>query len=180
MDANNQDANNNQQDQQQQQSQDEHDQDGPLPKGWEKRVSRSTGQAYYLNIYTKESQWDRPTQEANTKDNEKIRCSHLLVKHNQSRRPSSWREEHITRTKEEALALIQDYHEKISNGVATLDELASELSDCSSAKRGGDLGFFARGAMQKPFEEAAFALKVGELSQVVETDSGVHLILRTA
>ncbi|OTF78901.1 peptidyl-prolyl cis-trans isomerase NIMA-interacting 1-like protein [Euroglyphus maynei] len=183
MDTNNQDANNNQQDQQQQQQPEQSqdfDQDEPLPKGWEKRVSRSTGQTYYLNIYTKESQWNVPSQEASTKDNEKIRCSHLLVKHNQSRRPSSWREEHITRTKEEAIALIEDYHEKISNGMATLDELASELSDCSSAKRGGDLGFFARGAMQKPFEDAAFALKVGELSQVVETDSGVHLILRTA
>lgn len=154
--------------------------DQPLPKGWEKRVSRSTGQAYYLNTYTKESQWDRPTQEAITKDNEMIRCSHLLVKHNQSRRPSSWREERITRTKEEALALINDYHEKITSSMATLSELASELSDCSSAKRGGDLGYFARGAMQKPFEEAAFALKVGDLSNVVETDSGVHIILRTA
>ncbi|KAF7491833.1 Peptidyl-prolyl cis-trans isomerase NIMA-interacting 1 [Sarcoptes scabiei] len=154
--------------------------DQALPKGWEKRVSRSTGQTYYLNIYTKESQWDRPTQEANTKDNEKIRCSHLLVKHNQSRRPSSWREQHITRTKEEALALIKDYHDKITSGVATIEELASELSDCSSAKRGGDLGFFARGAMQKPFEDAAFDLKVGDLSDVIETDSGVHIILRTA
>lgn len=151
-----------------------------LPKGWGKRVSRSTGQTYYLNLYTKESQWDRPTEEASPKDNEKIRCSHLLVKHNQSRRPSSWREEKITRTKEEAMALIKDYHEKIKSGLAKLDELALELSDCSSAKRGGDLGYFARGAMQKPFEEAAFALAVGELSDVVETDSGVHLILRTA
>lgn len=64
-----------------------------LPKGWEKRVSRSTGQSYYLNIHTKESQWDVPTEEASSKDNEKIRCSHLLVKHSGSRRPSSWREE---------------------------------------------------------------------------------------
>ena len=151
-----------------------------LPKGWEKRVSRSTGQVYYLNVYTKESQWDRPVTEANTKDNEKIRCSHLLVKHCQSRRPSSWREEKITRTKEEALALIKDYRDKIQSEQATLEELATELSDCSSAKRGGDLGFFARGAMQKPFEEAAFALKIGELSDIIDTDSGVHIIMRTA
>jgi len=154
--------------------------DSNLPKGWERRVSRSTGQAYYLNIYTKESQWETPTEEASQKEDEKIRCSHLLVKHNQSRRPSSWREEKITRTKEEALALIHDYKDKIKQGVSTLEELATELSDCSSAKRGGDLGFFARGAMQKPFEEASFRLQVGQMSDVVETDSGVHLILRTA
>lgn len=58
-------------------------------------------------------------------------------------------------------------------------QLAQKYSDCSSAKRGGDLGPFGRGAMQKPFEEATFALKVGELSDIVETDSGLHLIERT-
>lgn len=56
-----------------------------VPKGWEKRTSRSTGQVYYLNSYTKESQWDLPTKEASPKDEEKIRCSHLLVKHKDSR-----------------------------------------------------------------------------------------------
>ncbi|KAI2806647.1 hypothetical protein RDWZM_006460 [Blomia tropicalis] len=152
----------------------------PLPKGWEKRISRSTGQSYYLNIYTKESQWECPTEEASTKDNEKIRCSHLLVKHRGSRRPSSWRESEVTRSKDDAMALIQDYKEKIKTGYATLQELAEQLSDCSSAKRGGDLGYFARGAMQKPFEEAAFRLEINEMSDVIDTDSGLHLILRTA
>lgn len=73
-----------------------------------------------------------------------------------------------------------DYREKIANKEATFEELAKEYSDCSSAKRDGDLGMFKRGQMQKPFEEAAFALKVGQLSQIVDTDSGVHIILRTA
>ncbi|RWS28207.1 peptidyl-prolyl cis-trans isomerase NIMA-interacting 1-like protein [Leptotrombidium deliense] len=152
----------------------------PLPKGWEKRISRSTGQVYYLNVYTKESQWERPVNEANPKDNEKIRCSHLLVKHKESRRPSSWREETITRSKEDARKLIAQYRDQIVSGETTIEELAESYSDCSSSKRGGDLGFFTRGAMQKPFEDAAFALGVGELSPLVETDSGVHIIKRTA
>lgn len=66
------------------------------------------------------------------------------------------------------------------SGQATFEELASQFSDCSSAKRGGDLGPFGRGQMQKPFEEAAFNLKVGEMSGPVWTDSGVHIIKRTA
>jgi len=55
-------------------------------------------------------------------------------------------------------------------------ELAKELSDCPSAERGGDLGFFAYTQMVKPFSEAAFSLPVGGLSGVVETEFGYHLI----
>jgi len=151
-----------------------------LPKGWEKRTSRSTGQVYYLNIHTKESQWETPTTEASTKDNEKIRCSHLLVKHKDSRRPSSWREEIIERNLDEARDMVSEYKIQIESGDTSIEELASQFSDCSSAKRGGDLGFFTRGAMQRPFEDAAFALSVGGMSDLVETDSGVHIIKRTA
>ncbi|XP_015592431.1 putative peptidyl-prolyl cis-trans isomerase dodo [Cephus cinctus] len=160
--------------------------DEELPAGWEKRLSRSTGQHYYLNIYTKESQWDRPDKPADPLGDskgdgpEEVQCSHLLVKHSGSRRPSSWREENITRSKEEALELVKSYREQIVSGKATFAELASKYSDCSSAKRGGDLGPFGRGAMQKPFEQAAFALKVGELSSPVVTDSGIHIIQRIA
>ncbi|XP_037938190.1 putative peptidyl-prolyl cis-trans isomerase dodo [Teleopsis dalmanni] len=155
-----------------------------VPEGWEVRTSRSTGLKYYLNIYTKESQWDLPTAKANEPNKKdspsQVRCSHLLVKHKGSRRPSSWREENITRSKEEARAILEDYRQKIEDGEASLEELAQQYSDCSSAKRGGDLGMFGKGQMQKPFEEAAFNLKVGKMSKIVDTDSGLHIILRTA
>ena len=72
------------------------------------------------------------------------------------------------------------YRDQIVSGQATFEELASQFSDCSSAKRGGDLGPFGRGQMQKPFEDATYSMKVGELSEPVDTDSGVHIILRTA
>jgi len=161
-----------------------------IPEGWEKRVSRSNGQVYYMNQYTKESQWHLPTTPAERTSGggggsgsgggpHTIQASHILVKHRDSRRPSSWREDNITRSKDEAVDILRGYRDSIRGGSHSFAELATKFSDCSSAKRGGDLGPFGRGAMQKPFEEAAFALNVGDMSDIVETDSGVHLILRT-
>uniref|UniRef100_A0A3P8SUX9 Peptidyl-prolyl cis-trans isomerase n=1 Tax=Amphiprion percula TaxID=161767 RepID=A0A3P8SUX9_AMPPE len=72
-----------------------------------------------------------------------------------------------------------EYIEQIKSGQEKFESLASQFSDCSSAKKGGDLGPFGRGQMQKPFEDASFALKVGDMSGPVFTDSGVHIILRT-
>jgi NIMA-interacting peptidyl-prolyl cis-trans isomerase 1 len=79
-----------------------------------------------------------------------------------------------------ALGGSQAFRERIMLGEVEFAALASRESHCSSARNGGDLGVFGRGQMQRQFEEAAFALKVGELSGPVESDSGVHLILRTA
>ncbi|KAG4087647.1 rotamase-domain-containing protein [Neocallimastix lanati (nom. inval.)] len=144
---------------------------------WEEKWSKSRNRIYYFNRKTGESRWEKPEGEG---DEPQIRVCHLLVKHNQSRRPSSWKEANITRTKEEALEIIKGYRERIVNGEITLQELAKTESDCSSAKHGGDLGFFGRGRMQPSFEEAAFALQVNQLSEPVFSDSGVHLILRIA
>jgi peptidyl-prolyl cis-trans isomerase NIMA-interacting 1 len=109
-----------------------------------------------------------------------VQCRHLLVKHSGSRRPASWKSDNITRSKDEALALLSQYADRILAGEVSFEELASKESDCSSAKRGGDLGPFGRGQMQKPFEEAAFALAVGQISGIVDTESGVHIIQRIA
>ncbi len=61
---------------------------------------------------------------------------------------------------EEALAKIQHFRQQLTSGQSEFAKLASEESHCSSAKRGGDLGDFGPGQMQKPFEEATYALKV--------------------
>ncbi|NXI95307.1 PIN1 isomerase, partial [Psophia crepitans] len=146
-------------------------------------LSLPAGRVYYFNHITNASQWERPSGSAKNGQGEpsKVRCSHLLVKHNQSRRPSSWRQEKITRTKDEALELIngKGYIQKIKSGEEDFESLASQFSDCSSAKAGGDLGAFGRGQMQKPFEDASFALRAGEMSGPVFTESGIHIILRT-
>ena len=69
----------------------------------------------------------------------KIRTAHLLVKHSGSRRPSSWREAEITRSKEESMEIIRGHEARIRSGETTLGELATTESDCSSAKKKGDL-----------------------------------------
>jgi NIMA-interacting peptidyl-prolyl cis-trans isomerase 1 len=69
----------------------------------------------------------------------KIRASHLLVKHRESRRPSSWREAEITRSKDEALQIIRGHEAMIQSGAVSLGDLAVSESDDSSARKRGDL-----------------------------------------
>ncbi|PQE18954.1 putative parvulin (peptidylprolyl isomerase) protein [Rutstroemia sp. NJR-2017a BVV2] len=175
--------------------------DAGLPAGWEVRISKSKNIPYYFNEADGISSWEPPAGTDTEKlkkymaehysaseigDNEngaagesgKIRASHLLVKHRDSRRPSSWREAEITRTKEEAMSIILQHEARIRAGTSSLGDLAVSESDCSSARKMGDLGYFGRGDMQKEFEEAAFALEPGQVSGVVETASGLHLIER--
>ncbi len=104
---------------------------------------------------------------------DQVGASHILIMHNESDRSSA------TRTKEEALVLINEIKGKLEDGVE-FTELAGENSDCPSGQQGGNLGPFGRGQMVKPFEDAAFGLDVDETSDVVETDFGYHLIRRNA
>ncbi len=87
----------------------------------------------------------------------KIRCSHILVQ-----------------KQSEALAVL----ERLKKG-ESLANLARELSiDRGSAKRGGDLGYFGRGMMVRPFEDAAFKLEKGQTSEPIKTEFGYHVIKR--
>ncbi|KAL5213819.1 hypothetical protein ABZP36_002971 [Zizania latifolia] len=115
---------------------------------------------------------------------ETVRASHILIKHEGSRRKASWKDPDgrviSATTRSDAAARLTELRGQILSGRANFADLAARHSDCSSARRGGDLGTFGRKQMQKPFEDATFALKVGEMSDIVDTDSGVHIILRTA
>jgi parvulin-like peptidyl-prolyl isomerase len=101
-----------------------------------------------------------------------IRASHILISY------QGIPQINATRTKEEAKALAEDLLARVQAG-ESFDELARTHSDCPTAEKGGDLGFFKEGRMVKPFEDAAFALKADEISGVVETKFGYHLIKRT-
>ncbi len=111
--------------------------------------------------------------------NAQVRCAHILQKHIKSRNPTdSHRNKKITRTPEEALANIIKFRDEIVNEKNDFANVAQEFSECRSAANSGDLGYFGKNEMQKEFEEVAFNLQKGELSQPVSTDSGIHIILR--
>lgn len=97
---------------------------------------------------------------------ERVNASHILIKVAPDASDAA---------KEEALNEIKNIKSKLDNG-EDFAELAKENSDCPSSAKGGELGFFARGQMVKPFEDAAFALEPGEISDVVETRFGYHVI----
>ncbi|HOI01597.1 MAG TPA: peptidylprolyl isomerase, partial [Candidatus Cloacimonas acidaminovorans] len=78
-------------------------------------------------------------------------------------------------SKEAKLAEIKEIQRRLKNG-EDFATLASTESDCPSKEVGGDLGFFKRGQMVKPFEDAAFALQLGEISDIVESEYGYHII----
>jgi parvulin-like peptidyl-prolyl isomerase len=85
-----------------------------------------------------------------------VHCAHILVK-----------------TEAEAKAVL----ERIKKG-EKFTSIATQVSLCPSGKKGGDLGSFTRGKMVKEFENAAFALKKGEISALVKTKFGYHVIKR--
>ena len=99
---------------------------------------------------------------------EERRASHILINADKAA-PAADREKARAKA-QEIMATLKQSPEKFA-------ELAKKFSqDTGSANKGGDLDFFARGAMVKPFEDAAFALKKGEISDVVESDFGFHII----
>ena len=85
-----------------------------------------------------------------------VHCAHILVK-----------------TEKEAQAAVERLHkgEKFAN-------VAKEISLCPSGKRGGDLGTFGRGKMVREFEQVAFTLQKGQVSPIVKTKFGYHIIRR--
>ena len=90
---------------------------------------------------------------------DKIKCSHILIK-----------------KQSEALSIL----ERLKKG-ESFNKLAKEFSiDRGSGKRGGDLGFFGRGFMVKPFEAASFNLQKNQISEPVKTEFGYHIIKRIA
>jgi peptidyl-prolyl cis-trans isomerase C len=100
------------------------------------------------------------------KQPEQVKASHILIKSDANASDSE---------KSEARKKIEDIQQKLKEG-GDFAKLAEEYSEGPSKVKGGDLGFFRRGQMVKPFEDAAFAMQPNEVSDIVETRFGYHLI----
>lgn len=101
---------------------------------------------------------------------EQVRASHILIS-TKTTDPNADPNQVKAQAREKAEKLLQEIKEG-----GDFAALAREHSSCESKAQGGDLDFFVRGKMVKPFENAAFALQVGEVSDVVETQFGYHII----
>jgi peptidyl-prolyl cis-trans isomerase C len=101
---------------------------------------------------------------------EQLRASHILITPDTSD-PNADPNQAKAKAKAKAEELLKQL-----KGGADFAELAKANSSCPSASNGGDLNFFGKGQMVAPFEKAAFALKPGQISDVVETQFGYHII----
>ncbi len=114
----------------------------------------------------------KPTPKPAPPSNEQVSASHVLISYKGSTRSQA------TRSKEEAKKIATQVRDQARKG-ADFAKLAQKFSDGPSKTKGGDLGAFTRNRMVKPFADAAFALKVNGVSDVVETPFGFHVIKRT-
>ncbi|HNF58997.1 MAG TPA: peptidyl-prolyl cis-trans isomerase, partial [Elusimicrobiota bacterium] len=107
---------------------------------------------------------------------ERVRARHILISvPSADGAPTGW----ATATPEQKAAArkkILDLKNQIKKGADFADLASKNSVDKGSAANGGDLGFFTRGQMVPPFEKAAFALGVGQVSDMVESPFGLHLI----
>ena len=130
----------------------------------------------YAKIHLQRSQFVTPKSTTTVAARpDKVKASHVLVAYKGASRANP----SITRSKEEAKARAETLRKQIVEEGKDFATVARKNSDGPSKTKGGDLGSFTFQTMAKPFSEAAFALEVGAVSEVVETDFGFHVIKRT-
>ena len=108
-------------------------------------------------------------------DWEEIKARHILIRMQGSQVPAKPNQKDLTDA--EALAKAQEIRAKIVAGADFATEAKAESDDTGTGQNGGELGSFAKGRMVPAFEQAAFALEVGKVSEPVKTPFGYHLIL---
>ncbi len=129
----------------------------------------------YQKIRLDRSDYISVKEEENGDKPDEIKASHILISYKGADRADS----NISRSKDEAKTEAERLRKLIVEENSDFAEIAQKHSDGPSSSKGGDLGKFKFEVMAKPFSEAAFDLNVGEVSEVVETGFGFHVIKRT-
>ena len=135
-----------------------------LPKGAVSPVIRSPAGFHLLKVT--DERWHEPQKRGDAYD--RVHARHILLKLN-----DAMSEEEKARIRKQAEQIAEEMKHASDEEFATR---AREISQGPSATKGGDLGWFRRGDMVPAFEQAAFALKPGETSGVVQTPFGLHII----
>jgi len=135
----------------------------PLPsaddaKAWLTATADSEEQVTKYYTKHKRAKYDVP---------KKLRARHVLIRSEKGLPPDM---------RQQNLEKLKKIEADIKSGKLTIEQAATQFSEDSTKEKGGDLGFFSAGQMVGPFEEAVFALKVGETSGIVETPFGFHII----
>jgi NIMA-interacting peptidyl-prolyl cis-trans isomerase 1 len=105
----------------------------------------------------------------------KVTVQHVLVKYAGAKKAPAT----VTRTREQACLRAEEARAKLEQGSSFADVVNAYSEEPGAATRGGSLGPIERAHVVPPFADAAFELRAGEVSHVVETDYGFHIILRT-
>ena len=139
--------------------------------GWYYVISNEV----YEKIRLDRTDFVKAKEKENEDTPEEVQASHILISYKGADRADA----DISRSKEEAKAEAERIRKLIVDDNMDFAEMAKEHSDGPSSTKGGDLGKFKFEVMAKPFSEAAFALGIDEVSEVVETGFGFHVIKRT-
>lgn len=131
--------------------------------------------AVYHALATPDEAALRAYYDAHKSEMEQVHARHILIRFQGSPVPLRTGEKDLTEA--EALQKCKDLRAKIAAGAKFAEVAQAESDDAGSGQNGGDLDTFGHGAMVPEFEKAAFALKVGEVSEPVRSQFGYHLIL---
>jgi parvulin-like peptidyl-prolyl isomerase len=143
-------------------------------------------QMYYQDLTTNlkpDEAAERAYYDAHKSDYTEVKASHILIKFKNSaaapaKDPKDAKDAKDQKelTEEEALAKANDIRKKLLNGADFAALAKTDSDDTASGAKGGDLGTFGHGRMTPPFEQAAFTIPVGQISELVKSQFGYHII----